>query len=31
MTEEAIGILHTLKGEKSFLEEIFRWLIYREK
>ena len=31
MTEEAIGILHTLKGEKRFLEEIFRWLIYREK
>lgn len=31
MTEEAIGILHTLKGEKNFLEEIFRWLIYREK
>lgn len=31
MTEEAIDILHTLRGEKSFLEEIFRWLIYREK
>lgn len=31
MTEEAIDVLHTIQGEKSFLEEIFRWLIYREK
>ncbi len=31
MTEEAIAILHTVGGESSFLEDIFRWLIYRKK
>lgn len=31
MTEEAVGILHTINRESGFLEELFHWLIYREK
>lgn len=31
MTADAVGILHTVNGDGGFLEELFEWLIYREK
>lgn len=31
LTEDAVSILHTICKDGSFLEEIFRWLVYREK
>lgn len=31
LTEAAINELHSLKRDSAYLEELFRWLVYREK
>lgn len=31
LTEEAVTILRSVSREESFLEELFQWLVYREK